>query len=209
MLTDDRRDKTIPDSFPGAVVINIKKDENGNYLSPHYRRQQSEEFKYFYNRILSAINPQIMMWDKVKGLEPLSEIFSVTDEAFALVMLFNELHCWEETAQIRERNNWVKSKNEPKIKGQKKFTEPASGRKQGWDRSGIKLFHRVCKNVARRRSEATSRELEQIILAGYEKDIDGMYHQQNEVDDDSVESHYMDEWVSSVRDELVDKQTGS
>ena len=63
--------------------------------------------------------------------------------------------------------------------------------------------------MARRRSEATSRELEQIILAGYEKDIDGMYHQRNEVDDDSVESHYMDEWVSSVRDELVDKQTGS
>ena len=57
----------------------------------------------------------------MKGLEPLSEIFSVTDEAFALVMLFNELHCWEETAQIRERNNWVKSKNEPKIKGQKKI----------------------------------------------------------------------------------------
>ena len=94
----------------------MKKDEIGNNLSPHYRRQQSEEFKYFYNRILSAINPQIMMWDKVKGLEPLSEIFSVTDEAFALVMLFNELHCWEETAQIRERNNWVKSKNETKIK---------------------------------------------------------------------------------------------
>ena len=132
MLTDDRRDKTIPDSFPGAVVINIKKDENGNYLSPHYRRQQSEEFKYFYNRILSAINPQITMWDKVKGLEPLSEIFSVTDEAFALVMLFNELHCWEETAQIRERNNWVKRKNEPKIKGQKNSrSQPAGESKVG------------------------------------------------------------------------------
>ena len=67
----------------------------------------------------------------------------------------------------------------------------------------------MCKNVARRCSEATSRELEQIILAGYKKDASGMYHQQNELDNDSVESHYMDEWVSSVRDELVDKQTGS
>ena len=58
-------------------------------------------------------------------------------------------------------------------------------------------------------SEATSQELEQIILAGYKKDVDSMYHEQNELDNDSVESHYMDEWVSLVRDELVDKQTGS
>ena len=47
-------------------------------------------------------------------------------------MLFNELHCWEETAQIRERNNWVKRKNEPKIKGQKNSrSQPAGERKVG------------------------------------------------------------------------------
>ena len=67
----------------------------------------------------------------------------------------------------------------------------------------------MCKNVARRSSYATSQELEQIILAGYEKDVDSMYHQQNELDNDLVESHYMNEWVSSVRDELVDKQSNN
>ena len=68
-------------------------------INPNYRRYgnaSNESFFYFVNRILPAMNPTQSKFKQDKDKKLISEMFSVADEAFALVVLFNEYDVWEE-----------------------------------------------------------------------------------------------------------------
>ena len=80
----------------------------------------------------------------------MSDIFTVSDEAFALLILLNEYHCWDE-------NN----------KEEKRFVSAKSGNQQGWTTAGINAYNTLCKNIKARRLEEGSKKLEEIIRAEY------------------------------------------
>ena len=124
-----------------------------------------------------------------RSCEPLSQIFSVTDEAFALVMLYNEGHCWEERAK--------KGKSE----SHKRYCNPYSGRKQGWSSTGMNVFHKVCKTIAARRKEEESIALEKNIMEHYARSTPR--NPNNLEDDDSIESDFQDETIADVIKEAL------
>eukprot|EP00536_Pseudo-nitzschia_multiseries_P018930 jgi/Psemu1/58071/gm1.58071_g len=80
----------VPASFPGTVALNTDSME---ILAKEYRRYgnaANEEFYYFVTRILSAINPGKTNFRLRKTKDLISTIFTVTDEAFALMIIDND-----------------------------------------------------------------------------------------------------------------------
>ena len=128
-----RRQKKIgkvPSTFPGTVGLLVSDNNDGiASLVNQYRRygeEKNEEFYYFVTRILPAINPgadfKRLMKEKL-----ISDIFSVTDEAFGLIILHNEYHVWvsQQEEGYTGRNDGTKLK--------KQYTDVKSGK----DRCGI------------------------------------------------------------------------
>eukprot|EP00536_Pseudo-nitzschia_multiseries_P016912 jgi/Psemu1/48351/gm1.48351_g len=89
---DDKRNNQIPDSFPGTVLITDTQDvnsENRYQLHKDYRRKNSPEFKYFMKRILGAVSPKQTDFKRKSVRMTISTIFTPSDEAFALLFLYN------------------------------------------------------------------------------------------------------------------------
>eukprot|EP00536_Pseudo-nitzschia_multiseries_P011647 jgi/Psemu1/29563/gm1.29563_g len=77
-------------SFSGTVALNTDSVE---ILANEYRRYgnaDNEEFYYFVTRILSAVNPGKTNFKLRKAKDLISTIFTVTDEAFALMIIDND-----------------------------------------------------------------------------------------------------------------------
>ena len=127
-------------------------DDKKNLLPENYRRwdKPPEEFRYMIENVLQPIRPTTISFRDQKAQRPLSEIFTVSDEAFGLVILLNEYHCW--AGNKREGKRFVCAK---------------SGNPQGWTTAGINAYLTLCKNVKQRRLEESSRKLEEIIMSEY------------------------------------------
>ena len=73
-----------------------------------------EEFEYFFDRIMSRIRPRDTKYKDRKTKEPLSAIFTPSDEAFALLIIYNEIDRWEnipdpvslETTEVTKKRKW-------------------------------------------------------------------------------------------------------
>ena len=69
-------------------------------INPNYQRYGnacSKSFLNFVNRILSAMNPTQSKLKQDKERKLISNMFSVADEAFVLVVVFfNQYDVWEE-----------------------------------------------------------------------------------------------------------------
>ena len=85
----------------------MKPDDEKNHLPKDYRRwtEPKEDFRFFMESIMPAIAPCRCKFGEKKGIRKLSDIYTVSDEAFGLVILLNKLHCWEEKAnkKVKEK----------------------------------------------------------------------------------------------------------
>ena len=95
----------VPDSFPGVLKMNTtNKDEP--LLPKHYGKyglEGKEEFEYFVKTLLSEVQPKRTRYKRLRGQETISDRFTASDEAFALIVLDNELHVWDE--QIKKKKD--------------------------------------------------------------------------------------------------------
>eukprot|EP00536_Pseudo-nitzschia_multiseries_P004623 jgi/Psemu1/10390/gm1.10390_g len=85
----------VPASFPGTVALNTDSVE---ILANEYRRYgdaDNEEFYYFVTRILSAVNLGKTNFKLRKTEDLIITIFTVANEAFALMIIDNEYSNWE------------------------------------------------------------------------------------------------------------------
>ena len=72
------------------------------------------EFKYFCDRILSRLRPRDTKYKERKTKEPLSAIFTPSDEAFALMIIYYKIERWEnipdpatlEAMEVSEKRKW-------------------------------------------------------------------------------------------------------
>eukprot|EP00536_Pseudo-nitzschia_multiseries_P002088 jgi/Psemu1/4888/gm1.4888_g len=157
---DDKRNNQIPDSFPGMVLITDTQDgnsENRYQLHEDYRRKSSPEFKYFMKRILGAVMT-------------VSNIFTPSDEAFALLFLYNGYNSWLNT-----------TKGTRLIK---KFTDGKSGNKEGRSNEGQDLYEYLVSELEERREEQQSKELETEILKMYQNQNGNRKQQDKEEDEE-------------------------
>ena len=138
----------VPETFSGTVLVSLKYDLEKFHLHQDYQqsKETTPDFRYFVERILPVIAPSQNKFKDRKGKKTLSEIFTVTDKAFGLGMLLNELHCWDEAAEKVPGERYAK----------KKFCDARSGNKKGWSDKGLKVYNRICKNLRSRRCEEQS-----------------------------------------------------
>ena len=154
----------VPREFPGS--IGLLKDPTGEshaIISPGYRQYgdaANKEFYYFVHRILPAINPGINNFRHRKTTDLISDIFTVTDEAFGLIMIHNEYHVWEDH-QGRKGNNNTITKVEKK---RKRYCNKYSGSRDGWMKEGKELFTELCLRIEKlRKQPETGVQLEEMI----------------------------------------------
>ena len=97
------------------------------------------------------MNPSVSNYKRDKDKKLIGEIFSVADEAFGLVMLYNEYDVWAGDTTTVTKENGQK----------KKFLDSKSGRKDGWTAEGKNLFYEWCEEVNMLREQPeTSKQLE-------------------------------------------------
>ena len=97
----------MPENFPGTLGLVVDPYNEGEMtINPGYRNYSianNEEFCYFVRRILPAINPKKSNFGKECIYKTISEMFLVSDEAFALLVLYNELHVWKKNIKQGEQ----------------------------------------------------------------------------------------------------------
>ena len=93
------------------------------------------QVKIFYSvaHILPAMNPSVSNYKRDKDKKMISEIFSVADDTFGLVMLYNESNVWTGATTTVTKENSQK----------KKLLDSKSGRKDGWTEEG-KIYSMSC-----------------------------------------------------------------
>ena len=139
----------MPRSFPGSLLVS----EDGidkNYRL--YERDGNEEFEYFVTRLVERVRPRQTKFGQKKSTKRISEIFTPSDEAYALLVLHNELELW--THQIKMKTTEGKSGRQ--LRGKKTFTDCNGG--VGWNREGIRLMAKVMTQIRLRREQSISLE---------------------------------------------------
>ena len=87
-------------------------------------------------------------------MKTLSEMFTVSDKAFGLLMLLNEFDSWK--AKANEESTGAKAGCTTK-----RFVDGRSGNKEGWNVAGINTCKRPCKNSVKLQGSGSSLELEE------------------------------------------------
>jgi len=161
----DANEGKIPTGFPENVLMvrqNYEVSGQSQYiLHNNYRRKDTKEFHYFATRILPCVNARHTNYKAKCGIKMLSQVFTESDEAYALALLINEY----ESYQFK----LLKDK-EGATKPRKPFTSSMSGCQQGWNHQGLETFTSILKEVRRRRKENFSISLEGEIMATYNEE---------------------------------------
>lgn len=163
-------------------------------LLDNYRdiQQGKEAFVYFVTRILSSVNAEVTNYRNRKSKELLSKCFTVTDEAFALLILLNGEQVWRNQHGENDKKNWTG----PNF--QYVYTKNRSGKKSNkWSEEGIGKFWEMCRLVKeKRQNRETGEAFEKEIKEYFEmEDVkknnrEGIEETENSNRDDNVNRHF-------------------
>lgn len=144
--TEDNADGKVPDTFPGTIAL--VHDKKGDIVLNERYRTDNEDFEYYIHRVLPAINPTNSKFNQRKCKDLISKIYSISDEAFGLTVIYNEYQVWKDQEEMKKRGEKGKM-----IKKRKRFCSGKSGDKQGWSDEGYSIFNSLCHQVQVRRQE--------------------------------------------------------
>ena len=182
----------VPDSFPG--ILRIPPNQDGKpLLNEHYATFGPggvPAFEYFVKNMLQRVQPKRTKYKNLKGHEPISKCFTASDEAFALMVLDNELHVWDE--QIKMKNGTSCKKSALRLK--KKYTSSHGGNKRkrcGWTREGRKIYKMLTDEIVAQRKEEWRKQVEKKYQDKFCKEMGlqpnsrAVHFSSNDVDGDS------------------------
>jgi hypothetical protein len=133
-------------------------------LPAEYRLNADDKaFKYLVERMITANSPSKCRFERKKGQVLISDIFTVQDEAFALLVIYNECENWYTQEKKREEGQSGR-----KIRMKKRFTDADSGSHDGWSRAGRKVYRRLVSEVTERRKQSV--DVEKMIMQEYLKE---------------------------------------
>ena len=191
-VADDWKNGRVPDNFLTNLMTGYRDylDENGGVRKD--RKGSFEAFVYFLDRMLPSVNTAVNKYNgpqrKTMGF---SAVFSVNDEAFALVMMENYVERWKLLAENRKRckgRNLVaqvggtpgrdsdgndadedggEGVNGRQHKFQAKYTSSNEGMSSssGWSIEGIKRFNEFAHDIEKKRTvEQTGKGLEAYMM---------------------------------------------
>ena len=154
------RNGHVPRNFVPTLLRSYRKHrETGNV-------EDKKAFYYFVSRILSQVNPKQTRFEKDKGRKVLSNMFTVTDEAFAIMVVENYDQRWRKQHVEPDKKKWHSDEMNAK------YTSSRNGkRKNTWTKEGMQRYHEWCAIVAARRGrEEYGKDLEEELMSHYNKD---------------------------------------
>ena len=163
-------------NFPGTLELLVKKNgqisANGPFLHPGYRRYtgdsiKNEEFIFLVTKFMEKMSPLRNKFKKRCYEEVISKIYTPSDEAYALVVLWSQGKLWE--------NQKIDKENDLKVRTKKDNCLSFKGR--GWSKDEIKLYRKVVDEVKDRRKEETSINLERHLLDLWRRETQGSRQQ--------------------------------
>ena len=120
-------------------------------------RKDEEQYGLFCDMILSCIIGQ-MEWKKNRTTKRVSEMATVTDEAFRLLVLENS---WDQWSYLLSKGRRSVNKDDTNVAMTKWMSNPCAAKKyQGWDMAGIVRFNALCANVVESRKDDGGKKFE-------------------------------------------------
>eukprot|EP00531_Pseudo-nitzschia_arenysensis_P010114 CAMPEP_0116121994 /NCGR_PEP_ID=MMETSP0329-20121206/3984_1 /TAXON_ID=697910 /ORGANISM="Pseudo-nitzschia arenysensis, Strain B593" /LENGTH=427 /DNA_ID=CAMNT_0003615825 /DNA_START=96 /DNA_END=1379 /DNA_ORIENTATION=+ len=147
----DGKNAKLPGNFPeGVLRVRSDYDTEEEELTQKYEldplyRKDKEAFFFFATAFVSKINASVTKYKTRCGSELFRDIFTPSDEAFALVLLINEL-------QNYERKALKKTAFKP-------FTSSSEG--VSWNPEGRKLYSSIYNKIVTMRKEDGTKEMEE------------------------------------------------
>ena len=194
MVTADKKtDGKIPKSFPGAIAI-TPNYKTKKFLDDTYRQYGEdgiEEYMYFVEHLLERVNPTRTKFGSAKTVETISSCFTTSDEAFALMVLDNELHVWDAQHEKTRNNKGMKGSQ---LRMKKKYCTGHSKDKCGWAQKGVDYYNILHMEIEKLREEENTDRLYRTKFrkqAGKneESDSNGDGNDSDESDDTYMEVH--------------------
>lgn len=160
----------VPDSFPGVLALqevqentgqDLLHEDYGRFHQLDARKRPEEdwfksdfpEYEYFITHLLSRVRPSKTKFKKLKENKMVSECFTPSDEAFALIVLDNELHVWDAQVEKKGKGTTEKQKGSS-LRIEKKYTDGNSGKKIatcGWKIVGLKKYNSLVAEIRKKR----------------------------------------------------------
>ena len=148
-----RKEAWSPSRFQPGVLKMSPTNKNEPLLPKHCGGLSLEgmpEFECSVETLLLKVQPGRTMCKRLGGQEPISEHFTASGEAIALIMLGNKLRAWD--WQIGRRGGLSCMKSDLRME-KKHVKQQGSGGKCGWSKGGQKIHKRLTdKMVAQRKT---------------------------------------------------------
>jgi hypothetical protein len=142
------------------------------YHDFHAFKDHHEAFVYFTNRILPYVNASITKYERLKYQKTMSECFSYTDEAFALLMVVNYEARWMLQHEALMGYPHESRKTRDKMWKDALFTSSTEESRcgQSWTKEGMLKFNSLCEMVkSQQRKEETGSNVEKQLWAWCQK----------------------------------------
>ena len=93
----------VPTTFPGSLVLTDKGLHN-DYR--RYKYDYNNKFEYFISRLAERISwPGQTKYTQKKTTTRMSNIFTILDEAYVLLVLHNELDHWTDQVEKKKKDD--------------------------------------------------------------------------------------------------------
>ena len=126
-------------------------------------KEEISNFEFFVDNILYMVNCRVTKWRTHGSKELLSQCFTVSDEAFGLLMAENYVEIWEKQLNENDKLKWRKEIGEPKYSSSNRGQRCSD--EMSWKTEGIRRYYELCHMVSeRRKSEQGGKALEEFIL---------------------------------------------
>jgi len=168
-MTEDKERGEIPESFPGVLLLQLNDEKD--ILQDQYRkltdietdennRTIPPEVVYFHEKLLPNVKGKKKDWKKWMGAHLLSEIYSVSEEAFALLIIDNELDMWNK--QFVKKENGLSGRA---LRLPKKYCQHDRG--SSWLTEDLLLYDALKVYIGLRRKTRESDTMERHVQQSY------------------------------------------
>ena len=197
----------MPDNFPDNATLLVEtEDTEGKRLTLplSHREFVTPELKCFFEQMVTKMHPSGHNFFQDKTSKCISEMLSSSDEAFALLVMYNESHRWKADAEIPKPSEVCGKRKRSPTKGQKKFNNSDSGDRDGWSRHGRLLYQQLTELIERKREDKITGEIfeEQLKLAfveEMEEDKDDMEMPVLGIKDEELNGYFPKGWQGVMK----------
>lgn len=125
------------------------------------KRMYPRKYHTFTTVSYAMLEKKYTNWSTRKAKAKVSDIFTPSDEAFGLLVLYNGLNVWNKQYIMMKEEN----KRGAKLRIDKRFCGHKLGK--GWSREGLLTYNLLKNNIEERRKKMGSMEIEEMILSKY------------------------------------------